>query len=39
MQAINFVFVPYPVPCAGVTHWRNRQRRLILASASASGGR
>ena len=23
MQAINFVLVPYPVPCAGVTHWRN----------------
>ncbi|HZZ25517.1 MAG TPA: hypothetical protein VFE60_24510 [Roseiarcus sp.] len=25
MQAVNVIFVPVPmpVPCAGVTHWRN----------------
>jgi hypothetical protein len=20
---VQVVFVPYPVPCAGITHWRN----------------
>ena len=23
MTPMQVVFVPYPVPCAGVTHWRN----------------
>ena len=48
MQAIKFVFVPYPVPCAGVTHWRNpptppypreRERGTVAAESRSSGSR